>query len=275
LLFPASKTIIPAKGRDDLKLDWFYKLDISLIYAVTIVLIAGAAEFGTWTGLRRYEARGNNSDINTLASSALGLLALLIAFSFSMALSRYETRRDLVLKEANAIGSTANFALMLPPSEQGAILNMLREYATVRMALSGPHDSSSMKRDVARSLDLQARLWRQATAAAAAEPQSLPVYSFVSSLNEMNNVHESRLTALRNQVPVVVVLMLVGSAMVAMGFTGYNAGVSGARRHIADLIMSVMIATLIVLVMDLDRPYRGLIRVSEQALVDVAKSLGP
>ena len=69
--------------------------------------------------------------------------------------------------------------------------------------------------------------------------------SFVASLNEMNNVHESRLTALRNRVPVVVVLMLIGSAMVAMGFTGYNTGVIAARRRIADLIMSIMIATLI------------------------------
>jgi cellobiose-specific phosphotransferase system component IIC len=275
LPFPPAKTIIAPWGRAILELDWFYKLDISVIYAAAIVLIAGAAEFGTWTGLGRYEAHADKSDINTPASASLGLLALLIAFSFSMALSRYETRRDLVLKEANAIGSTANFALMLPPSAQGPILSLLREYATVRMTLGGPYDSSKMKRDVARSLDLQARLWRQATAVTAAEPQSLPVNCFVASLNEINNLHEGRLTALRNQVPVVVVLMLVGSAMVAMGFTGYNAGVMGTRRQIADLVMSIMIATLIVLVMDLDRPYLGLIRVSEQALVDVAKSLGP
>jgi ammonia channel protein AmtB len=91
----------------------------------------------------------------------------------------------------------------------------------------------------------------------------------------MNNIHERRLTALRNHVPVVVVLMLIGTAMVAMGFTGYNVGVTGARRRLASLIMSVMIAALIVLVIDLDRPYRGLIRVSAQALVDAAKSWGP
>ena len=256
-------------------MNWFFKLDISVIFAAAIVLIAGAAEFGTWTGLRRYEARADKSEINTLASAALGLFALLIAFSFSMALSRYETRRDLVLKEANAIASTANFALMLPPSAQAPILGLLREYATVRISLGGPHDSLRLKREVARSLDLQARLWQQVTAVTAAEPQSLPVYCFVASLNEMKNIHESRLTALRNQVPVVVMLMLIGSAMVAMGFTGYNAGVIGARRHIADLVMSLLIAALIVLVLDLDRPYRGLIRISEQPLVDVAKSLGP
>jgi membrane associated rhomboid family serine protease len=94
-------------------------------------------------------------------------------------------------------------------------------------------------------------------------------------LNEINNIHEKRLTALRNHVPVVVVLMLIGSAMVAMGFTGYNAGVTGAQRHLAGLIMSIMIAALIVLVIDLDRPYQGLIQVSPQALVDAIKGFGP
>jgi hypothetical protein len=192
-----------------------------------------------------------------------------------MALSRYETRRQMVLEEANAIGSTANFALMLPPSAQKSILPLLREYTSVRVTLGAHYDLRKMKEDIAKSLDLQGRLWQQAVAVAAAEPQSLPAYLFVSSLNEMNNIHERRLTALRNHVPVVVVLMLIGTAMVAMGFTRYNVGVTGVRRRLANLIMSVMIAALIVLIIDLDRPYRGLIRVSAQALVDAAKSLGP
>jgi uncharacterized protein YacL len=68
-------------------LDWFYKLDISVIYAAAIVLIAGAAEFGTWTGLRHSESRVDKSEIHRLAFASLGLLALLIAFSFSMAIT--------------------------------------------------------------------------------------------------------------------------------------------------------------------------------------------
>ena len=158
------------------------------------------------------------------------------------------------------------------PSAQRPILSLLREYTAVRVALGVPYDSQKMEKDIARSLDIQARLWQQAAAVATAEPQSLPAYLFVSSLNEINNIHEKRLTALRNHVPVVVVLMLIGSAM---GFTGYNAGVTGAQRHLAGLIMSIMIAALIVLVIDLDRPYRGLIQVSPQALVDAIKGFGP
>ena len=77
-------------------------------------------------------------------------------------------------------------------------------------------------------------------------------------MNELTNLHEARLTNLRYHVPAAVILMLIGVAMVAMGFTGYNSGALGARRRIPDLIMSVTIALLIMLVLDLDDPRRGL-----------------
>jgi hypothetical protein len=130
-----------------------------------------------------------------------------------------------------------------------------------------------LEQDIARSLDLQARLWQQAVAVTAANPQSLPAYRFVASLNEMNNIHERRLTALRNHVPAAVMFMLTGTAMVAMGFTGFNAGVIGARRRVIAFIMCLTVALLIMLIVDLDRPYRGLIQVPVQALVDAAQSI--
>ena len=173
--------------------------------------------------------RQRESDINTLAGAALGLLALLLAFSFSLALSRYEARRLLVLEEANAIGSTANFALMLPDPAQKPILGMLRDYAAVRTGLGMLYDPEKFQRDVRRSLELQARLWQQAVAVTAAAPQSLPSYRFVGSLNEMNNIHERRVTALNQHVPGAVMFLLVGVAMVAMGFTGYHTVVDAAR----------------------------------------------
>jgi len=132
-----------------------------------------------------------------------------------------------------------------------------------------------MEREIARSLDLQSRLWQQAIAVTATAPQSLPAYRFVASLNEMNNIHEKLVTALRCHVPGAVMFILIGVAMVAMGLTGYNAGVAGARQRLPNLIMSFTVAVLILMVVDLDRPNRGLIQVPVQALVDATQGIRP
>ena len=256
-------------------LDWLYESDLRVLYPVTIVLIAAAAELGALLG-RRFRAEvPAGPDIGTLTGAALGLLALLLGFSFSLALSRYDVRRTMVLEEANAIGSTANFALMLPEASQRPILDLLRDYTAARIDLDAQYDPARQARDIARSLDLQARLWRTAVTVTEAAPQSLQAYRFVNSLNEMNNIHERRVTALRYHVPGVLMFMLVGVAMVAMGFTGYHAGVAGSRRPVATLIMSVMVAVVIMLVIDLDRPARGLIRVPVQPLIDALQGIPP
>ena len=252
-----------------------YDLDLAVLCSVTIILIAGAAKIGNLIGLRLRDREAGTGDIGTLSGAALGLLALLLGFSFSIALSRYDARRTLVLEEANAIGSTANFALMLPEPAQAPIRSLLRDYTTVRIGLGIPYDPAKLERDLARSLDLQNRLWQQAVAVTAAAPQSLPAYRFVASLNEMNNIHERRITSLRYRVPSAVMFMLIGVAMVAMGFTGYQAGLAGTRRPLATLIMAVTVAVVIMLVVDLDRPARGLIQVPVQALVDAAQGIAP
>ncbi len=253
--------------------EWLAEVPLVWMLAADAILVAGAAEFGCRLGLRAHRAGKEQSDVGTLAGAALGLLALLVAFSFSMAVARYDSRRNAVLEEANAIGSTANFALMLPREAQGPILEKLREYTQVRIGLGKPHDPEKLQRDIARSIQLQSELWRLAVAVTEAAPQSLPAYRFVGSLNEMNNVHERRLTALRNSVPLPVLVMLVLTAMVAMGFTGYAEGVSGSQRQGANILMAITIATLITMIIDLNRPYQGSIEVSTQALVDAAHSL--
>ncbi len=208
-----------------------------------------------------------------MAAAALGLFALLIAFTYSLSVTRYEARRLSVLEEANAIGSTANFALMLPAVDQPPILELLRRYTQVRIGLGAPFDTRKFARDNATSGRLQAELWGHAVKVTASEPQSLSAYRFVASLNEVNNISEARVTKLRNHVPVIVLLVLVAVGFVAMGFSGYGAGVSGVNRRIAFAIMSLTLSLLITLTVDLDRPDRGTIEVSTQPLIDALTAL--
>jgi hypothetical protein len=246
-------------------------LDAKFLYPIVIILFLGSVELGGWSGRRFHRNKIRSEDLETLTVSTLGLLALLLAFTLSHALSRYEDRRSLVVEEANAIDSTAHLASMLPAPAQAAILSLLRDYVAVRIGLGIPYDPGKLERDVAKSKDLLTRLWRQAVAVS--EPQSLPANRFINSLDEMTKIQERRLSALRYHVPDAVVLMLLGVAMVAVGFTGYHAGLTETRPRLGTLIMAVMIAVVIVGVIDLDQPARGLIRVPNQSLVDVAKDI--
>ena len=162
-------------------------------------------------------------------------------------------------------------ALMLPAQAQVSILSLLREYVAVRIGLGVPYDIAKLERDVAKSKDLLTRLWQQAVAVSG--PQSLPANRFINSLDEMTKFQERRLFALRCHVPNAFVLMLLAVAMVAVGFTGYHAGLTQTRHRLGMLIMAVTVAVVIVGVIDLDQPTRGLIRVPVQSLIDVAKEI--
>jgi len=248
-------------------------LDATFLYPLVIALFVGSAELGGWIGRRFHQKIIRSEDLETLTVSTLGLLALLLAFTLSHALSRYEDRRSLVVEEANAIGSTAHLALMLPTQAQAPILSLLRDYMAVRIGLGVPYDPAKLERDAAKSTDLLTRLWQQAVAVS--EPQSLPANRFINSLDEMTKIQERRLHALLYHVPNAVVLMLLGVAMVAVGFTGYHVGLTESRPRLGTLIIAVTVAVVIVGVIDLDQPARGLIRVPLQSLVDVAKEIQP
>jgi hypothetical protein len=248
-------------------------IDATFLYPIVIVLFIASAEFGSWIGRPLHRKTIRPEDLETLTVSVLGLLALVLAFTLSHSLSRYDNRRSLVVEEANAIESTAHLALMLPTQAQGPILSLLRDYIAVRIGLGVPYNSAKLQRDVTKSRDLLARLWQQAVAVS--EPQSLPADRFINSLDEMTKIQARRLNGYLYHIPNAFVLILLAVAISAIGFTGYHTGVTDTRPRLGMLIMAVMVAVVIVGVIDLDQPARGLIRVPVQALVDVAKEIQP
>src|SRR3974390_3571735 len=104
------------------------------IFLVGLAVVLGASEIGRWLG-GRTEDRGS-SNVSTLESAVFGLLALMIGFTFAIALSRFEARRDAVLNEANAIGTTALRARLLPTPYRAEVLKSLREYVQIRLDMT-------------------------------------------------------------------------------------------------------------------------------------------
>lgn len=243
------------------------------IFLVSVFVVLASSEIGRWLGVR-INRRGGDK-VSTLEAGILGLLALMIGFTFSMALLHFDGRRDAVLNEANAIGSTALRARLLPPPYGPASLKLLREYVQIRMDIIRRAPSAeTLDAATDRSNALQEALWQQAMAAATKDSGMVPTGLYVQALNEMIDSQEKRLTAIRQRVPNIVLIALYGVTAVAVAFTGYASGLEARHARLPVYFMGILVCAVILLIQDLDRPGIGFVRVSQQPMIDTAEAIG-
>jgi hypothetical protein len=250
----------------------FDEFGLLSIFLVSVAISLAAIETGHRLGARAGGGDGDN--VATLESAMLGLLGLLIAFTFAMALSRFEARREAVLNEANAIGTTALRARLLPSPQNAETLRLLQDYVQVRLDITRRVPSAAeLEAAIARSNALQEALWRQAMAVAAKDPGLVPTGLFIQTLNEMIDNQGKRLAAFRNRVPDIVLAALYGVAAVAAAFAGYVSGLGRRPSRLPVCLMGMLICAVILLIVDLDRPGAGFITVSQQPMIDAAASI--
>jgi len=252
---------------------------VSLVVVVavsTLVLTVTASLVGVRLG-RRSEHRLSDAARNQMfgiQTSLLGLLALLLGFSFAMADNRYDLRMRLTLDEANAIGTSWLRTSAIANEEVGAeIRQLLRQYVDARLRAVRARSGPDVRAAIAESERIQGELWSRAARLAREDPRSVPTGLLLQSLNQMIDVSALRIGAARNHVPRSVLIALVLVAILAMGFVGIGFGTSGHRGRVATLVLSALIAFVITAIVDLDQPRTGLIRVSQAALVDVQRAL--
>jgi hypothetical protein len=249
-------------------------LDLPLIvnFVLSLLFLLLGTLLGCWLG-ERATARAL-ATTGTIAGAILGMLALMIGFTFSMALLRYDARRDAVLQEATAIGTTALRARLLPAPSSAESLNLLREYMQIRLELAAHIPSiEEMPAALARSNDIQEQLWQEIISIAAKNDAMVPTGLYMNSLNEMIDDQERRLTAIRSQVPVIVIYGLYGIAIIAVTFTGYAAGLEKQSSRLPSCVLSIVIALVLLLIQDVNRPSVGFMQVSQQPFLDAAASL--
>jgi hypothetical protein len=253
-----------------------YDLDLWLIWGGSVILFILLAEAGYRLG---YLSRGKfddngKSQLGTVQGAILGLLALLLGFTFAMAMSRYDVRKQLVLDEANAIGTTYLRAQLFPEPRRQEVSNLLRRYVDVRLEFSkADNDQKKIQEAKNKTEQVQNQLWSFGTAWGKEEPRSIPMGLFLRSLNDVIGLHAKRVTALENHVPEIILVLLYFVAMAAVGLLGYGCGVGGTRNLLVNTLVPIIIAAVILVIIDLDRPRRGLIRVSQQSMMDLRRSL--
>jgi hypothetical protein len=243
------------------------------VFATSLAAILLSAEIGHRLGHARHKRAEHEKEptVGAIVAAELGLLAFLLAFTFSLAASWFQSRRETLLDESNAIGTTFLRAKMLPEPEGSQTRQLLRNYVDARIAAVR---DGTVESAIQHSIELQDKLWAAATTVAAKDPRSIPTGLFIQSLNEVIDLHAKRLlVALRSRIPTVVWAVLFAVAILSFGSMGYAGGLTGARRSPAVLAVALIFAAVIWLVIDLDRPQEGLLRVSQQPMIELRASM--
>jgi antitoxin component HigA of HigAB toxin-antitoxin module len=234
-------------------------------------------EIGFW--VRKGRVKGGSDgfekgDVALILGAVTTLLALLLGFTYSMSEVRFEARRQLVIEQTNAIGTTYLRAKTLPEPRSSEIQELLRQYTAllVEIASKMEDDPEKIRESTNRINQLHNLIWAHAAALARESPN--PIISvFLQTLNEMIDLSTKRLAAFRNRVPSSIYLVLFVVSAVTLWLVGYYFGSHRQRTRILTTMLALLVTSVMWLILDLDQPVRGAIRTSTQSLIELNQDL--
>lgn len=246
------------------------------LFLLGVLLFAGllaAREVGGWLGRRLSpEPADDRTELGYILSGVLGLLALLIAFTFSLALNRYEARRDLVVAEANAIGTAEMRVRLLDAPHAANLANLYRDYAETRLSYGRAADED---KPALRRVSEALRGKIQAETLVAVQPlRTTPLASLVvQAVNDSLDVGVARETALGARLPANVLGVLVVYALMSAMVLGAALRSARHAHRIMTGCMFLLLTLAMGLILDLDRPRDGSIRISQASMARLVESL--
>jgi hypothetical protein len=255
---------------------FFHDLSLWVIIPILLGLLLVATEVGYRLGYRERDRLSEpaKAQVGTIEAALLGLLGLLLGFTYSMASTRYDARKALVGAEVNAVRTALHRARLLPDRVDGPAEALIHDYVRARIALARSLDPDRDEVD-AQARRAQKALWDLAIAESRSPEQPDMLGLFVEALNEMDEAKTRRDAALIDHVPVSVLTLVFFSTIIVFGVVGYGFGLAGGRGLLATSLLALLIALVVMVVLDLDRPRRGLVRVGQQGMVRLLDGLDP
>jgi len=243
------------------------------VFVMAFVVLSLAAWIGSAVSKRRRLDTSTHEDFGVIQAATLTLLGLIIGFTFSMAISRYDGRKTYEEDEANAIGTEYVRASLLPATDAANVRRLLAQYLDARIQLYSNHDASRLRAIEAETSRLQDALWNAVLAPAAAQPTPIVALA-VSGMNDVLNAQGYTQAAWRNRIPVAawVLLFMVGACGTFM--VGY--GTRSARmRGVLQLLLPLVLALSFMLIADIDSPRGGFVHIDPVNLRTLAGSMQP
>ena len=241
-----------------------------LVFALSFVVLLLAAVIGD--GLRskvRALEEDERDDFGVVLNATLTLLGLLIGFSFSMAISRYDQRKNYEEAEANAIGTEYVRADLLPAADAARVRQLLKKYLDERMLFYTTRDEARLAKINAETTELQNELWAAVRPPAMAQPTPVVALA-VSGMNDVLNSQGYTQAAWWNRIPTAAWAMMAAIAISCNLLIGYGAHGRGWRIL---LIVPVVVSIAFFLIADIDSPHGGAIRVAPHNLISLSQSL--
>jgi hypothetical protein len=252
----------------------FFRLSSFELGLLLFAVVLGATGLGVFLGHRvRHLSESLKEPFGILQGALLGVVGLLLAFGLSLAVARYENRRANIVSEANAIGTTYLRAQTLAEPMRSRSLHLLIRYTRSAIRVSDQVPGSAEARAATTAEErIQRQLWALAGEALEQAPTASAPRLYVETLNDMIDEETARIAALSNRVPTaVLVLEVLGSAL-ALGLLAAYLALAG-RGVVAVVVASALVAFLLLVTTDLDRPTRGMIRVPDTVLKNQLESM--
>lgn len=243
-----------------------------LVFGISLLALWLSAQGGAYVRRRRASSdEAEKAYLGVVVAATLTLLALIIGFTFSMAISRYDMRKNYEEAEANAIGTEYLRADLLPAPETSAVRVLLRSYLGQRISFYEESDAHQLDRINAATARLQGDLWSAVRRSAAAQPTPMAAL-VVSGMNDVLNSQGYAQAAWWNRIPSEAWALLFAIAMCSNFLVGYVAQLAkeGARRF---FYLPLIVSISFLLIADLDSPNGGLIRAHPQNLVSLSAAL--
>jgi hypothetical protein len=242
------------------------------LFAGMVVLLEVGRRLGARDRARDPEAKG----IGAVDGAIFGLLGLLLAFTFSGAASRFDTRRHLIVEETNAIGTAYLRLDLLAEPARLALQDKFRRYLDSRIdTYRKVPDMAAVKLELATTNRLQNEIWSEAVRAASAQQSPAATSLLLSALNEMIDITTTRTLAAEMHPPAVVFAMLYGVSLISALLAGFGMSASTTRKGLHICAFAAVVAAAVYVILDLEYPRLGLIRVDalDHALVDLRRSM--
>jgi hypothetical protein len=247
------------------------------IVAVAVSVFVGLVfclEIGYRVGAKRIQTTPNaHEGFGAIEAAVFGIFGLLLSLSFVGSASRLDARRQLIIQEANAVAAAYSRVDLLPHEAQPELRRLFREYVDVRLQISQTAEEDVAEHQARNSVRLQKEIWSHAVMASN-QDASGAARLLLPAVNEMISIANAKTIAVQTHLPGLVLTFLIGAALLSGLVAGFGM-VRGARNWLSIFVYAALVTTTLYVMMDMEYPRRGLIRIgaADRAMINLRDSI--